>query len=85
MQRGMLSREAPPTTLAGGYKVGDKVYFVGGRHTFPSGNRLEYGKQGEVTGGATGDEKDTHVAVQFPGNKGLVNCPLTELSRTKPK
>ena len=80
-----LSRTAPPTELAGGYRVGEEVYFTGGNFTFASpheGNRLEYGKQGEVTG--PHPREDDRLLVMFPGNRSSVGCRLTALSRTAP-
>ena len=75
-----MSRDAPPA-LPGGYKVGEKVFYTEVSETFASGNKLVHGQQGEVTGAATGEERNTHVAVLFPGNKGNIECYLTEVRR----
>ena len=70
--------------LAGGYRLGETLYYIGSSQTFPSGNKLVFGKQGEVMGpGAAPDEK-TRIGMMFPGNKGKVNCVLATLSRTPP-
>ena len=74
-----VSREPPPP-LPGGYVVGDKVCYMGTGETFDSGNRLEHGKQGEVVGPATSEtHRGKGVAVLFPGNKGAINCYLTNV------
>ena len=80
-----LSR-APPPPLPGGYAVGETVYFTGESETFPSGNKLTHGQEGEVMGHPESDQPHfgEGVAVMFPGNKGSTGCPLTVLSRSKP-
>ena len=70
--------------LLGGYRVGEKVYYKWASQTLSDGDRVEYGKQGEVTGPATGEEVGTHINVLFPGNKRNVECLLSKLSRTAP-
>ena len=73
-----MSREPPPP-LPGGYVVGDKVYYTGTSVTFASGDRLEHGKQGEVVGPATGEShRGKGVKLIFLGNKGVVDCYLTQ-------
>ena len=74
-----MSREPPPP-VPGGYMAGDKVYYTGTSETFQSGNRLEHGQQGEVMGPTTSErQKGKGVAVLFPGNKGTINCSLTNV------
>ena len=74
----MSGRVARP--LPGGYRVGEKVFFTGPSETFPSGNKLVHGQQGEVTGPATSENtKGKGVAVLFPGNKGNVDCYLIQV------
>ena len=86
-----VSRDAPPP-LPGGYKEGEKVFYVGANHTFPSGNKVVHGQQCEVTGpcpfDGTGSRVKTKgnmgVSVLFPDNKGHerhVGCSLTEVRR----
>jgi len=75
-----LSREPLPTTLAGGFKVGDKVYWVGEEGRFPNWDRVVYGQQGTVTGQGT----DEQVGVLFPGNKAGVRSLPGQLSRKQP-
>ena len=78
-----VSRDAPPP-LPGGYTVGDQVFFTGASETFPSGDKLVHGQQGEVTGPAALEtHKGKGVAVRFPGNKGNVGCPLTQVRRPR--
>jgi hypothetical protein len=60
------------------------VFFTGSSETFPSGNKLVHGQQGEVTGPATSEEaKGKGVCVRFPGNKGDINCYLTTVRRLR--
>ena len=70
--------------LPGGFKVGDKVFFTGANHTFPSGNKLVHGQQGEVRGPATVEShKGKAVAVLYPGNTGSIDCRLTNVRRLR--
>ena len=76
----MSGRVARP--LPGGYRVGEKVFFTGPSETFPSGNKLVHGQQGEVTGPITNEtHKGKGVAVLFPGNKQSIGCLLTHVCR----
>ena len=72
---------APP--LPGGYKVGEKLYFIGARETVSTGDRVVHGEQGEVMGPGTG-ELASQLAIKFPNNKGNVGCSLDNLSRSPP-
>jgi hypothetical protein len=78
-----LSRTPPPTTLAGGFKVKEQVYYGGASETVSNGEKWEYGDQGEVVGSMPG--RDDLVVVLFPGNKRSVGCRVTDLSRRKPR
>ena len=81
--RVQVSRDAPPP-LPGGYKVGEKVFFTGASETFPSGDKIMHGQQGEVVGPATSEtHKGKGVSVLFPGNKDSVQCLLTEVRRLR--
>ena len=75
-----MSREPPPP-LPGGWEVTDPVYFKGTSETFSNGDKLVHGQQGEVVGPATDEDGEEGVAVLFPGNKGNVQCYLTEVRR----
>ena len=68
--------------LAGGYRVGDVVFYQAHGETFASGDRVEYGLKGEVMGPVPGDADQ--LAVKFEGNQGNVHLEPTDLSRTKP-
>ena len=70
--------------LSGGHITGDTVYYTAKSHTFPSGNKLVQGQQGEVTGSGSGEKKGTHLLVLFPGNKGSVGLRATDVSRDPP-
>ena len=73
-----------PGSLPGGYKVGDKVFCTAVSQTFPSGDKVIYGQQGEVTGPATVEtHKGKGVQVRFPGNKGLFEFYLTTVRRLR--
>ena len=76
-----MSRDAPPP-LPGGYTVGEKVFYTGLNHTFPNGDKLVHGQQGEVVGPATLEtHKGKGVSVRFPGNKNSLSCRLTSVRR----
>ena len=78
-----MSRDALPL-LPGGYTVGEKVFFTGASQTFPSGNKLVHGQQGEVTGAAKLEShKGKGVDVLFPGNKGNFSLLLTSVRRLR--
>ena len=78
-----MSRDAPPP-LPGGYNLGDKVFYSGASQTFPSGNKVVHGQQGEVVGPATAEShKGKGVKVRFPGNKGNISCYLTQVRRLR--
>ena len=68
-----MSPDAPPP-LPGGYQVGEKVFSTGTSQTFPNGNKLVHGQQGEVMGPGT-----PCLAVLFLNNKGNVNCYLNQV------
>ena len=81
--RAQVSRDAPPP-LPGGYPVGERLFFTGASQTFPSGHKLVHGQQGKVTGPATNESvKGKGVSVLFPGNKGNIQCRLTEVRRLR--
>ena len=64
--------------------MGEKVFHTGASHTFPNGDKLVHGQQGEVTGPATAEtHKGKGVKVLFPGNKGNIQCRLTEVRRLR--
>jgi hypothetical protein len=67
--------------LSVGYKMNEKVFFTRASETLPRGNKVVHGQQGEVTGPATGKDRDKRVAVRFPGNNENVNCSLTDVRR----
>ena len=81
--RAQVSRDAPPP-LPGGYKVGEKVFCTAANYTFPSGNKVVHGQQGEVTGPATAEGyQGKGVAVQYPGNKRSIQCFLSQVRRLR--
>ena len=71
-------------TFENGTTVGDKVYYKGTGETFENGDRLEHGTQGEVVGPVTSERYGgTGVAELFSGNKGVVDCDLTQARRRR--
>lgn len=65
--------------------MGDKIYYTGTGKTFENGDRLEYGKQGEVDGPVSCEElKGEGVAVLFSGNKCVDDCLLSQARRLPP-
>jgi hypothetical protein len=80
----LISREVP--VIPGSYSIGDRVYWCGMNWTFPNGDRLRFGAEGEVAGrSCVGDGMDDdRVAVNFPGNKGAVAMRLPEISCEPP-
>ena len=61
--------------------LGEQVYYTGVREIFESGDRLEHGKQGEVVGASIGDKVGKGVVLRFSGNKGPIDCNLTQVRR----
>ena len=71
--------------LPGGHATKEKLFYTAADYIFPSGNKVEYRAKGVVVGPATLEShKGKGLAMQFPGNKGVVDCLLTQLSRTPP-
>ena len=62
--------------LPGGYNMGEMVFYTGANETFPNGDKLEPGRQGEVVGPGPSTAPGIHesVSVLFPGNKGTIGC-----------
>ena len=73
--------------------MGEKVFYTGASMTFPSGDKLVHGQQGEVTGPGTNSKRTEGkgLCVLFPGNKvsglsrqqGQPGCFLTEVRRLR--
>ena len=71
-------------TFESGHTAGDKVSYTGTGETFENGDRLEHGTQGMVMGPASSERcGGTGVAVLFSGNKGVVDCDLTQARRRR--
>ena len=61
--------------------VGLAVHYTGANHTFQkSGNRVEYGLKGKVSGPAN-KEPESRVKVMFDGNPSAVEVRMATLSR----
>ena len=80
--RSQVSRDAPPP-LPGGYTAGEKMFYTGLSQASTIGDTYVHGQQGEVMGPGDGKDKDKGVAVLFPGNKGSIECRLTEVRRLR--
>ena len=84
----------PQTTLAGGFKLHEQVYYypaaraAGDARRYyersDTGDTLEFGGKGEVMGPHKHILGKPAVDVRFPGSKGYVGCLVAELSRTPP-
>ena len=71
--------------LPGKYEMAEHVVYTGTSQTFPSGNKLVHGQQGEVMGPVMSESfKGKGLSIRFPGIKVNVECLLTELSRSPP-
>ena len=84
--RDAAARALPP--LPGGYKVGEKVFFVGQGQTFADGDKVVHSQQGEVAGVMSGHTTArghawSPLAVRFPGNKGFVGLRVAEVRRLR--
>ena len=85
MQDSPAGSPSSPADDWGGHALGDPLFFTGGSESFPSGDRVVHGKQGEVMGPATSEtRKGKGLQMKFEGNKGFVDCLLTDLSRSPP-
>ena len=69
----------PPGPLAGGYTVGEQIYYAGASQTFESGDRVEHRQQGEVVGPGSLAHKGKGVKVLFSGNKYSISCHTAEM------
>ena len=74
----------PPSQLAGGYRVGETVYYAAAGNTWDDGDRVEYGLRGEVMG--PNPEVASRLIIEFEGSMGKINvhCFPTQLSRSQP-
>lgn len=81
-----LSREPPPATLAGGWKVGSVTWYKGPLNELDDGTQLWYGTEGEVSGPSTlrDGEDYQRIAVMFEDVPNPVSCFLDEVSWDKP-
>ena len=55
-EHGLQAESLPPhKPIPGGYKIGDKLYFIGASQTTDTGDRLVHGELAEVIGAAAGE------------------------------
>ena len=76
-----------PGLLPGGYTCGERIYYTGPSKTFPTGNKVTHGQEGEVTGQPDSDHPvfGKGVRVMFPGNtQKAMSVFLEHLSRIPP-
>jgi hypothetical protein len=64
-----------------GYQRGQMLYYVGKTCTFPDGDAVIPGQQGEVVMPIDGT---LNIQMHFRGNKSFTNCSLRELSANPP-
>ena len=76
-----ISRQTP-APLAGGFRIGEMLYYVGGTATMSSGESLENGVRAEVLGPPHGHDSSTHVQVRLAGISGMTDAKVSELSRS---
>eukprot|EP00927_Polykrikos_kofoidii_P043392 TRINITY_DN37467_c0_g1_i1.p1 TRINITY_DN37467_c0_g1~~TRINITY_DN37467_c0_g1_i1.p1 ORF type:complete len:309 (-),score=60.18 TRINITY_DN37467_c0_g1_i1:52-978(-) len=74
-----LATEDP--VLPGGYRIGDRAFWCGGKQRFQSGNMLAFGLSGRITGRGPTDKR---VRVLFDGNDSAMDIGLVQLSRKPP-
>ena len=81
---GQLSRALPSRLLAGGYCLGDQLYWCSPNQTLSNGDKLLYGALGEVIGPAT-SAYPGRVCMLFPGNgPNGIQCDPSELRSEEP-
>ena len=79
-----LSRALPSRLLAGGYCMGDQLYWCSPSQTLSNGDKLLHGALGEVIGPAT-SAYPGRVCMLFPGNgPNGIQCDPSELSSEEP-
>ena len=69
--------------LPGGFRLGQKLFFMGANQTLASGDRLTHGQQGEVVG-HTILERCHALGMKFSENRQNVYCYIDELSESAP-
>lgn len=81
-----LCKAPVPTTLPGGFKLGEEVYYSGPPMEFKDGDRLNWAAKGTVTGPCTAGDKDDdkYVSVLFQKNKNNVFTKIAALVREPP-
>ena len=67
------------------YERGEMFFYNGASWIFENGDRIVHGQQGEVLGPATNKKRvGKGLSMMFEGNKAVVYCLLTSLSREPP-
>jgi len=80
-----FGRRLSRSPLPGGFAVGDKVFFTGKSTRFSNGDAAVHpGQEGKVLGPASGEDK-RRISVHFFGNKDVVECLVTSLSKDDPR
>ena len=74
----VCSQEALP----GGFKAGEKLFFLGRSQSWDDGDKMEHGQQGEVMGASKTNKGS--LLLRFPGNKENVIAAVSQLSRESP-
>lgn len=81
MQAQSCVEAAAGAPLPGGLCVGSNVFYTGGNKAFLSGNQLEFGRQGVITG----VKANGSVLVKFEGNHSELGVTLSRLSLQAPQ
>ena len=80
----IFSNPSCSLVVSGGYMLGEQLFFTGPNETFTNGDKVVHGQKGMVRGSATSkSHKMKGVKVLFPGNKGSINCYLSQVRRPR--
>merc|ERR1712151_932029 len=73
--------------IPGGFKVGDRLYYIGEQQVYDDGDRLLFGLPGEVVSRSTAGNAsdDRRLKVLFDGNNMPISVFLTQVSREAPQ
>jgi hypothetical protein len=69
--------------IPGGFQIGDRVFYCGGKQTFASGNKLAFALEGEVIGQSTPPD-ERRLKILFVGNPNPMDVIVTQVSSTVP-
>jgi len=70
-----------PSRQVGPYRIGDSVYWMGGKHALRDGSNLVFGLMGHIAGRGSNDEQ---VMVRFVGNAVATEVFMNQITTSKP-